>query len=381
MKKIGIIGMGGRMQSLILNEFGFFPELRIVAVTDADLAGARERLEKVPELDLSTVHFYKNAEEMFSQEELDGVFVATRCHLHKTYAMEVLKRKLPLFLEKPVVQNLPDYYELKEMVEQSGGVGVTSFPLRLTAILQKVKEIYDSGALGTLSQIQAYNNVPYGRVYYKYWYRDESITGGLFLQKATHDIDYINYVLGQQPVEICAMESKMVYRGDKESNLKCENCPEYEICYESTKVIRQAAKEEPYGEYCSYGKDVGNHDSATVLMRYPDGMHAVYTQNFVARKKAGKRGMRMIGQKATLEFDWVTNEIQLFYHDDYKVERTTVFPESCGGHGGGDYALIRDFVAILNGDTTCSSLLDGLQSAYLCLMAKESAQTHQFITL
>ena len=26
------------------------------------------------------------------------------------------------------------------------------------------------------------------------WYKDETETGGLFLQKATHDLDYINYL-------------------------------------------------------------------------------------------------------------------------------------------------------------------------------------------
>lgn len=381
MKRIGIIGMGGRMQSLIISEFGYFPELQVVAVADPDLEGAKKRVSDIKSLDIAAVHFYEKGEDMLENEQLDGVFVATRCDLHKKYAVEVLKRNLPLFLEKPVVQNEADYWELKEVVESTNGVGMTSFPLRLTGILQKVKEIYESGALGTLSQIQAYNNVPYGRVYYKYWYRDERITGGLFLQKATHDLDYINYVLGMQPVEICAMESKMVYKGEKPADLKCENCPEIDTCYESTKVIREQAHDEPNGEYCSYGEDVGNHDSATIMMRYPDGMHAVYTQNFVARKEAGKRGMRMIGQKATVEFDWVTNEIKLFWHNDSKVEHIKVRPESGGGHGGGDYVLIRDFAAILNGDTSRSSLKDGLQSAYLCLKAKESAEKHIFITL
>ena len=381
MKKIGIIGFGGRIQSLVMNEFGFFPELQIVAIADADLTGAKERAEAVKSLDVQHIRFYEKGEEMLDREELDGVFVGTRCNLHKRYAIEVLKRKLPLFLEKPVVIDLKEYHELKEAVESYGAVGITSFPLRLTSILQKVKEFYESGVLGTLSQVQAYNNVPYGRVYYKYWYRDESLTGGLFLQKATHDLDYINYVLGMQPVEICAMESKMVYKGDKPANLKCENCPDWDTCYESTKVIREQAHEEPYGDYCSYGADVGNHDSATILMRYADGMHAVYTQNFVARKEAGKRGMRLIGQKATLEFDWTTDEILLFRHNESKVEHMTVRPESGGGHGGGDYVLIRDFAAILNGDTSCSSLKEGLQSAYLCLKAKESAEKHTFITL
>ncbi len=381
MKKIGIIGLGGRIQSLIINEFPHFPQLQVVAVADADLEGAKKRAQEVKFLDVDKINFYEKGEEMLENEELDGVFVGTRCNLHKQYAVEVLKKNIPLFLEKPVVITLEDYEELKKAVDASDGVGMTSFPLRLTDILQKVKEIYDSGALGTLSQVQAYNNVNYGRVYYKYWYRDETFTGGLFLQKATHDLDYINYVLGKQPVEICAMESKMVYKGDKPANLKCKDCPEYETCYESTKVIEEQANDAPYGEYCSYGEDVGNHDSATIMMRYEDGLHAVYTQNFVARKEAGKRGMRMIGQKATLEFDWNTDEILFFPHDSSKIERIKVRPKKGGGHGGGDHILIRDFAAILDGDTSRSSLYEGLQSAYLCLKAKESAKTHTFITL
>ncbi len=380
-KRIGVIGYGFRVNYVVEHEFKFFPELEIVAIADVDLDVVKERLDANPVVDVEKINFYEDVVEMLDKEDLDGVFVGTRCDLHKKFAVEVLKRNIPLFLEKPVVQNMNDYYELKKAVEENEAGGITSFPLRITAILEKVREIYESGVLGTLSQVQAYNNVPYGRVYYKNWYRDDSITGGLFLQKSTHDIDYINYVLGKSPVEVCAMESKMVYKGDKPANLKCEDCPEYETCYESTKVIREKAHDDPQGEYCSYGCDVGNHDSATVIMRYSDGLHVVYTQNFVARKEAGKRGMRMIGQKATLEFDWEKEEVLLFSHDDSKVARFNVKPASGGGHSGGDYALVRDFVAVMNGDRSVSSLKDGLESAYICMKIKESAEKHQFITL
>jgi len=381
MKKIGIIGLGSRMNDIIRNEFKYFPEIEVVAIADINLEKTKERINNLEVLDGEKIRLYEDAVEMLDKETLDGVFVATRCDLHKTFAVEALKRNIPLFLEKPVVQNMDDYYVLKEYVEKSTAGGITSFPLRITAILEKVKEIYDCGVLGTLSQVQAYNNVPYGRVYYKNWYRDETITGGLFMQKSTHDIDYINFVLGRQPVEVCAMESKMVYKGEKRANLKCKDCPEYETCYESSKVIEEKAKDDPQGEYCSYGEDVGNHDSATVIMRYSDGLHAVYTQNFVVRKEAGKRGMRMIGQKATMEFDWTTNIVTLYHHDEDKVDKFIVKPTSDGYHGGGDNALVRDFVAVMNGDTSVSTLKDGLQSAYTCMKIRESAQKHQFITL
>ena len=110
-------------------------------------------------------------------------------------------------------------------------------------------------------------------------------------------------------------------------------------------------------------------------------VRAVYTQNFVARHEAGKRGMRMIGQEATVEFDWNKDELLIFSHTEKKVEKLTVKPLSGGGHSGGDYALLKDFIALMNGDKSVSSLTDGLNSAYICMKVRESAQEHKFVSL
>ena len=71
-----------------------------------------------------------------------------------------------------------------------------------------MKRIVDSGVLGRLTMVQAVNNVPYGSVYYHSWYRDPAETGGLFLQKATHDIDYIHFLDGRAPGARCAKTAK-----------------------------------------------------------------------------------------------------------------------------------------------------------------------------
>ncbi|MFQ8832885.1 MAG: Gfo/Idh/MocA family oxidoreductase [Ruthenibacterium lactatiformans] len=81
---------------------------------------------------------------------------------------------------------------------------VVSFPLRLSSITLEMKRIVDSGVLGRLTMVQAVNNVPYGSVYYHSWYRDPAETGGLFLQKATHDIDYIHFSQASAPFP-CAL--------------------------------------------------------------------------------------------------------------------------------------------------------------------------------
>ena len=78
-----------------------------------------------------------------------------------------------------------------------------------------MKHLVDSGALGDVVSVQAVNNVPYGGVYYHSWYRDAALTGGLFLQKSTHDIDYITHILGKRPVSVAALTSKMYFKGNK----------------------------------------------------------------------------------------------------------------------------------------------------------------------
>lgn len=139
-----------------------------------------------------------------------------------------------------------------------------------------VREIIESGRIGTLSQVQAYNNVPYGRVYFHDWYRNESETGGLFLQKSTHDFDYINSMLcSLSPISVCAMESKMVFKGDKPAGVACENCSEKDTCPEGPAHLRELGAD-PTGNRCCFAVDTGNQDSGSVIIRYENGLHVVY---------------------------------------------------------------------------------------------------------
>src|SRR3546814_15437632 len=59
---------------------------------------------------------------------------------------------------------------------------VVSLPQRVTPLLQAVLEVVRSGRLGTINQVQAFNYVNYGGVYFGQWYRYYATTGGLWLQ-------------------------------------------------------------------------------------------------------------------------------------------------------------------------------------------------------
>ena len=128
-------------------------------------------------------HYYEKAEEMLEREALDGVFIGTRCNLHVKYAEMVLARGCRCFLEKPVCIDEEQHRRLALASQGRRGRVTVSFPLRLSCIVQEMKRLADSGELGDIVTVQAVNNVPYGSVYYHSWYRDPSLTGGLFCRR------------------------------------------------------------------------------------------------------------------------------------------------------------------------------------------------------
>jgi len=349
-------------------------ECILSAIADPNCEDIKERFsDKLPDC-----HYYATAEEMLEHESPDGVVIGTGCNLHTKYACLVAKYGIPTFLEKPVSIDEKQLAELEEILPEMNDKTVVSFPLRLTNVFLKVKEMLESGCIGTLSQVQAINNVNYGRCYYHGWYRDDNLTGGLWITKATHDLDYLSLLIGQgNPVSVCAMESKTVFTGDRPKGLLCNDCPDADSCPESTRNLSGADQKLYSPSYCCFASDTGNHDSGTVIMQYANGLHAVYTQNFVVRRSAGKRGARFIGFKGTLEFDFNTSTVKFIDHFSDKVEEMTVQDQT--GHNGGDTLLVKNFINVIKGvEKPVSSLHDGIECIKICLACKRSAISHTY---
>lgn len=399
MLNIGVIGYGVRIDMLMDNLFDLGKEVRIKAVADLDPERVKAlmtkdvsekvrydlELDKIDaklracKMDPEAITFYTDAVEMLDKETLDGVMIGTKCNTHAAFAKLVLDRGIPLFLEKPVGVCQEDLDLLKTCAKTTKSPVVVSFPLRVTNIVQEAKRIIDAGTIGKVDHVQAFNDVGYGFVYYHDWYRDESISHGLFLQKATHDVDVINYLVGENPTVVCAMKSKQIFKGDMPAGLRCGECKKQYTCMESSYNIINARNDTPRSDWCCYAKDTGNEDSGTLIMRYESGMHAMYSQNFFARKGAARRGARLYGYKGTLEFDFVSQKITVYDHMSDKVTHIDI-PIPAKGHGGGDTALMKNFVELMEGTTKTSvaSLEDGIKSAQVCLAAKKSSEEDVF---
>jgi predicted dehydrogenase len=378
---VGIIGYGSRA-SHMAHRLGIFGiPYRVAAIADPRAEELRSSADPL----LDDTAFYRDADQMLEEETLAGVMVGTRCHLHTEMACKVAEHDLPLFLEKPVAVSFEQLKALDAALANTKASTVVSFPLRLTPIVQKVKEIIEADSIGTVEHVVAFNDVPYGGVYYHRWYRNYDQVGGLFLQKATHDLDYIQYLLDRRPETIVATKAQRVYGGDKPFELRCIDCEEREICPESPfNLFYQGFEGQKVTwdreRMCSFSEGIRNQDLGNCIIEYEDGAQASYTQNFFARFNAARRGARLYGYQGTIDFDWYESVVRVHKHRSPATETI----EFGGGmsHFGGDRELCLDFLrAMRDGTPSRSPLSAGILSALTCLWARESAETRRFCSI
>jgi len=385
MLRLGVIGHGNRVAGFLnVNMRKIDPDLKVVGIVDPNQKEAAERL---PESDRGDVVFYDNVESLMRGGKVDGVFVGTRCDLHTPYAQELAKYDVPIFLEKPVATTMAQATALEKAFEKAKVPVIVSFPLRVSPLCEMVKRLLGEGAVGRCEHILADNYVGYGTCYYDMFYRNFAVTQGLFLQKATHDFDYMSYLMNSAIVRIGAMANYgRVFGGDKPAGLMCSSCGEAESCLESPANRRRNQSGGRSDDHpCLFGVDCGsakggqmNEDCSSALLEFADGTHGVYTQVFFTRRDAERRGATISGYQGTVNFDWYRNDIRRVRHHQ---PFSDIIQAGAGlGHFGGDMELAYNFIKVIQGkEKTRTPIEAGLQSVYACLAAKESAETGQFV--
>jgi len=388
--RIGLIGCGIRGASLMYVMKKVAPNAVIAGIADFDKARALHRLRKLEGVQLDKIPFFVSDDALLENaDNFDGLIIATRCHQHTNMAVKAARTGLPLYLEKPVAVNRAQLAALAKAYRGREDQVVVSFPLRLTPVFLKAREIIQSGLLGPVNQIQAINNVTYGGHYYGGHYRNYDESGGLWLQKATHDFDYINELMNMRPEWMAAMSTRKIFGGDKPHNLRCSKCKETKTCMESPRnVVGKRGGDYGGGNWddgtadhlCMFSRDIRNQDAGSALIQYADGTHASYDQEFVTRHSSWRRGAIITGYSGTLEFSF-DGALRIDRHHSTRKERKLTITAK-GSHGGGDEVLMRNFLEVACGKASSRSpLTAGILSAAMALAARESAARRKFVKI
>jgi predicted dehydrogenase len=387
MIRLGIVGYGHRLSCLITGPMKKAEaDFRVVGVVDPAEDVVRKRLRDWGCEDQKDVPFYPDLRALVRRAKPDGLLIGTTCPLHTPYAIEAAKYDIPLFLEKPVSTSMRQAVALEKAFRRSKCEAVVSFPLRVSPLCVRAKQEIDKGVIGHPEHIAGLNYVPYG---YCYWGPGTyERLQGLFLQKATHDLDYMAFLMGSRITRVGAMATYgRVFGGKKRAGLSCSGCAEADACLESPRNRQRNGS--VHGKNpdhpCLFSRDCGSpqtgicEDSSSCVVEFEEGTHGIYTQVFYSRRDAGRRGPIVSGYMGTLSFDWYRDEITVVHH--HRPFTDTLSAKGGASHFGGDDELARDFFDLIRGRIRRSRtpIETGLASVYACLAAKESAETGTFV--
>ena len=123
---------------------------------------------------------------------LDGIVVASPNHCHLENLKELQGLGTPLLLEKPLDASFDKICDVLRFSEEYPGPIIVDHVMRYAPIISQAKKLLDSGAVGQICSVSFVQNCFYGNSMYHCFRRTMAGSGGMFIEKATHDLDIMN---------------------------------------------------------------------------------------------------------------------------------------------------------------------------------------------
>lgn len=203
---IGVIGTGDRGKGLI-PLINAIENLNVSAICDV----LPFRLEEAKPLVNTGVKIYSDYKYILDDKTIDAVLIATPFNTHGKIALDALKAGKHVYCEKTLVKDLGDIDKLKSEVSKSNCIFQTGHQYHSSRLYNHIVKLIKSGEIGTIKSFECrwYRKgnwrrpVPepkYERAVNWRMYREYS--GGMTAELSSHQIDFVNWVLGENPKKI-----------------------------------------------------------------------------------------------------------------------------------------------------------------------------------
>lgn len=199
MKEIGwgIIGCGEVTEKKSGPAFNEVPGSHVVAVMSRNAEKAESYAKRH-----NIKKWYTDPLELINDPEINAIYIATPPSSHATFAIMAMKAGKPVYIEKPLAASYEDCARINRISELTGVPCFVAYYRRYLPYFQKVKQIIQSGAIGTPANVQIRFSVPPRDLDYKSngslpWRLQPDIAGGgYFYDLAPHQLDLIQDIFG-----------------------------------------------------------------------------------------------------------------------------------------------------------------------------------------
>ena len=368
---VAVMGAGARGRTYARYAKLFPHAMKIVAVSDIN---RQRRLAMADTYGVEGNRCYGDFHEMLAAGRIaDAMIIALPDNLHCEPAMEAMAQGYDLLLEKPMAQTEQECLNLLKRQRETGAVVGVCHVLRYAPYFRALKAAIDDGLAGEVVSVQHMEPIEYAHMAHSYvrgnWHSAKATTP-IILAKSCHDLDIIKWFLGRRCEAVSAEGSLIHFRRENAPQgapARCtDGCPHEATCpysaidiyarrhkhmyvfdlpsgYTSEDVLAKLRTTD-YGR-CVYkcGNDQCDHYVAN--LRFEGGVTAAFSME--AFTPWGGRRTRIMGTRGFIEGDGTKFTVYDFRTDRQRVWAKKVSEIAAykgSGHGGGDLALVRDFL-------------------------------------
>jgi predicted dehydrogenase len=295
--------------------------------------------------------------EMLRVTNPQTVMVCTRDDTHDDLIVQSLEAGCDVITEKPMATTAEKCRRILEAEARTGRRVNVAFNYRYAPFGAKVKELLLSGVIGDIVSVDFhwYLNTRHGSDYFRRWHAYQRNSGSLFVHKATHHFDLLNWYISDEPEEVFANGTLRHYgKNGPFRGPRCKICPHASECDFHIDIgadpwldmlYEDPSAEDGYvRDACVFREDIDIYDTMSTSIMYRNGVQVSYSLN--ACMPVEGHHLAFNGRKGRIEMKHVetdpfgvpeVDEIRVMPNFG-KAEIVTV-PREHGGHFGGDRRL------------------------------------------
>ena len=346
---------------------------------------------------------FTNFDEMLDKAKPQVVMVTTRDSFHSQYIVRALDRGFDVMTEKPMVIDEKQCQAVLDAEKRNKRNIIVTFNYRYAPRHRTTKEILMSGEIGKVLSVDFawYLDVYHGADYFRRWHAYKNGGGSLWVHKATHHFDLVNWWLGADPVEVVANGQLQVYgKNGTIRGKNCRACPHQKSCrfyYDLTtnanrmKLYAECeSADNYYRDACVFREDIDIYDSMQAIVKYSNGATMAYSLDahmpFEGFRVAfnGELGRLEVRDYERQPWDVPAGqETEIYVTKSFGQRRKVDVVNAAGGHGGGD-DFLRDQIFRKTPAPAHMRLPDSRAGAMSCLTgiaARKSIEEKRAVTI
>jgi len=354
-------------------------------------------------------------DEMLAKTKPDLIIVTTVDATHHNFIIKGLEFGCDVLTEKPLTTDEIKVQEILNAERRSGKNIIVGFNYRWSPYNTKIKELLAKNTVGKITSVDFhwYLNTYHGASYFRRWHGLKHKGGSLWVHKATHHFDLLNWWLDSEPIEVFAygdLEHYGVngpYRGSNCRTCKYKNnCDFYFDITKDKRLMNLYVDNENYDGYirdnCLFRNEIDIYDKMSAQIKYANNV----TVNYSLTTYSPFEGWRIAfnGTEGRIEA-----ALDIPYHKNFSVDQvemhakemeqnaleeaemesiivhklwkdfdTVKVPYEKGGHGGGDSRLQDKIFVSPNVEDPfgrAAGSRDGVMSVLIGIAARKSIET------